>query len=217
MGKQDEQLLLSLALQIGLHGKLSTSTAKISASFGGSQQTISRKLRRLKAAGLILLEATPSGCSLSLTKKGIELLNQRFLSLKLLFEPGKRASLSGTVKDGLGEGRYYVSRPPYLKEFRERLGFKPFFGTLNLTVEPAILRQFLAGKQPIEVPGFTTEERSFGKIKAFRVLVQGKQKAALIFPERTGHPENEIEVIAPVNLRKRFRLKQGSLVSLRAL
>ena len=39
-----------------------------------------------------------------------------------------------------------------------------------------------------------TEERSFGKIRAFKVLLEGKQSAAIILPERTAHAKNEIEL-----------------------
>jgi len=213
--KHDNQLLLFLALQAGLHGKASTSTAKIARHFGLSQQTASRKLRKLAGQGLINLNATPSGCVFSLTGQGIELLKEDFLSLQRVFASIKKPVLRGTVKIGLGEGSYYVSRPFYLKQFRKRLGFKPFFGTLNLIVEQSELDSFLSGLSQIEITGFKTGQRSFGKIRAFPVVVQGKQKAALIFPERTAHPKNEIEIIASTNLRKKFRLKEGSKVLLK--
>ena len=214
MQKHDEQLLLFIAGQAGLFGRAKTSTAKIAKRFDMSQQTASRKLRALKLAGLITLAATPLGCEIGLTKQGVEVLRQSFLSLQRLFEGGKARVLQGTLKSGLGEGRYYVSRPFYLQQFRSLLGFKPFLGTLNLVVEPAELQDFLQDLNPVEVPGFRTDERSFGRIKAFRVVVQGKQSAALIFPERTAHQKNEVEVIAAVNLRKKFKLREGSRVSL---
>ncbi len=215
MQKHDEQLLLFIAGKAGLFGRAKTSTAKIAKRFGVSQQTASRKLRALKLAGLITLVATPLGCEIGLSKQGIEVLRQSFLSLQRLFEGSKgEGVLQGTLKSGLGEGRYYISRPFYLQQFRKLLGFKPFLGTLNLVVEPAELHGFLQDLNPIEIPGFRTEERSFGRIKAFRVVVQGKQSAALIFPERTAHQKNEVEVIAAVNLRKKFKLKEGSRVSL---
>ncbi len=214
MQKQDWQLLLFLALQAGLRGKAKTSTAKIALSFATSQQTASRKLRQLAKRSLITLSATPNGCSVSLTEQGIALLKENFLSLQQLFEGKRKTRLSGRVKIGLGEGRYYVSRPFYLKQFKSLLGSKPFLGTLNLIVEPAELSSFLSGLQSIEIKGFKTEERSFGKIQAFKVLVEGKQKGAIIFPERTAHPKNEIEVISQVNMRKKFNLREGSRVFL---
>jgi len=212
----DEKLLVFLALQAGLHGSVKTSTARIAGHFRVSQQTASRKLRNLKKAGLIRLFAGPSGCTVSLAPEGARLLRADFLSLKQVFGPGTKKMLRGKIKDGLGEGRYYVSRPYYLKQFKNLLGFKPFFGTLNLIVDIAELNSFLLGLHPIKIEGFETDERSFGTIRAFKVTVQGKQQAALIMPERTAHPKNEIEVIAPTNLRKKFKLGQGRQVTLTA-
>jgi len=210
--KYDEELLFFLASQAGLQSGLKTSTAKISASFGGSQQTASRKLRELSQADLVELNATPTGCIVRIKKKGADLLHQRLVSLQRLFNEKKKAQLQGIVKSGLGEGRYYVSRQPYLQQFKKLLGFKPFFGTLNLVVDQNQLQGFLFGLQSIQVKGFETDERSFGTITAFKVVLQGKQEAAMVFPERTTHPKNEIELISPSNLRKKLKLKDGSKV-----
>jgi len=212
--KDNAQFLLFLAVQSGgLHSVLKTSTAKISKELGISQQTVSRKLRELKESGLIFLNASPSGCSISLTTEGIELLRFQFFSLQKLFQQNKSKVLHGRVKIGLGEGRYYISRPFYLKQFKKFLGFRPFFGTLNLEIDQAELAGFVSAMPFIEILGFETGERSFGKIRAFKVLVEGKQPAAIIFPERTAHKKNEIEVISSLNLRKKFGLKEGSSVS----
>ncbi len=236
MQKQDQQLLLFLASKSGLHGKARTSTSKIASNLGISQQTVSRKLRSLKNQGLINLVASPSGCTVSLTGQGIESLKYQHLTLHRLFHSKTKKELQGRIKIGLGEGKYYVSRPHYLKQFRKLLGFKPFFGTLNLVVSELELKAFLSGQASLEVEGFKTEERSFGKIDVFPVLFQGKkllgkvsskkrrmpsasgwEKAAIIVPERTAHPSNEIEVVAASNLRKKFKLKEGSKAEIKLL
>ncbi len=211
--KDDTQFLFFLAVQSdGVHSVLKTSTAKISKELEISQQTVSRKLRELKRDGLISMDASPSGCSISLTSDGIELLRLQFFALQKLFQQNKNRVLQGKVKIGLGEGRYYISRPFYLKQFKNLLGFKPFFGTLNLEVEQAELAGFVSALPSIEISGFETDERSFGKIRAFKVLVEGKQPAAILFPERTAHKKNEVEIIASINLRKKFGLNEGNKV-----
>lgn len=208
------QLLLFLAEKGGLFTAIKISTAKIAQHFGISQQSASRKLRLLAAGNLISLSATPVGSKVQLTEQGIAALKKQFAELQQLFEKKKASKLVGAVKIGLGEGKYYVARKPYLTQFKESLGFTPFFGTLNLIVDLDELHSFLAGMQPILIEGFETRERSFGQIKAFKALVDGKQQAAIIFPERSTHPENEIEVIAAINLRKKFGLKEGSKVTI---
>ncbi len=214
MQEENFQILLFLAEKGGLHSAIRISTAKIAQHFGISQQSASRKLRLLAADNLISLSATPAGSRVQLTEQGIALLKNRFVELQQLFEKKKASALAGTVKIGLGEGKYYVSKKPYLAQFKKLLGFVPFFGTLNLIVGREELNSFLAGMQPILIEGFETRERSFGPIKAFKAMVEGKQQAAIIFPERSTHPENEIEVIAPINLRKKFGLREGSKVTI---
>lgn len=216
MPKYDKELLVLLASKAGLQGHVKTSTARLAMLLGSSQQTISRRLRELKKGGLVELVSEPSGCVVSLTKKGTDVLRTDFLALKRLFEAKRIKKISGRVKNGLGEGKYYVSRPFYLSHFKSLLGLKPFFGTLNLVVEPEALESFLFGRPSEAIPGFKTDERSFGKIHAYKVMVEGKQAGAVIFPERTTHPKNEVEIISSVNLRKKFGLKEGSKVSFSA-
>jgi len=212
----DLRLLLLIASGAGQRGSMRTSTAEIGRRFSFSQQTASRKLRQLAASGMINLDATPSGCTVSATESGMQQLRRVFGELRQLFAPaGKtRQQIEGTVKTGIGEGRYYVSRKPYLLQFKKKLGFTPFFGTLNIVVGLGELQEFLAGKSPVEIDGFETGERAFGPIKAYPVKAGGKQPAAIIFPERSAHGENEIEIISAVNLRKKFRLKEGSKFSI---
>lgn len=207
--KIDEQLLFFIASISGIKGTAKTSTAIIAKNLGYSQQSVSRKLRALQKAGMIELHASAAGCTVSLSEKGTGLLRERHLFLQKIFAQKQQQKLEGKVKNGLGEGRYYISRQPYLQQFRELLGFRPFFGTLNLIVDEAELAGFIAGLKEIQISGFETEERSFGKISAFKVLVGGKQPGAIIFPERTAHQKNEIEIISAANLRKKFKLKEG--------
>ena len=213
MHAHDKELLVLIASHAGLRGRVRTSTAKIAPLLDYSQQTVSRKLRALKEEGLIELVSEPSGCIVSLTTEGVECLREEFTVLKALFEAGKKQVMAGRVKTGLGEGKYYVSRPHYVSQFKSSLGFKPFFGTLNLAVDPEKLDSFIFGLPSVTISGFKTDERTFGRIHAYRIAIEGKYLGAVIFPERTTHPKNEIEIISPVNLRKKLGLKEDSKVS----
>ena len=216
MRKQfDFFLLLFLAKKTGLFNPLKTSTGEIALEFQVSQQTVSRKLRELKQKGLISFVSSPQGCEISLSEKGIAEIKKHFSELKTFFESGKKTrELEGKVSFGFGEGRYYISRKQYLEQFRELLGFKPYFGTLNLSVEERALSSFLLNSKPVFIQGFSTKERSFGSLKAFRISIHGVQ-GAIIIPERTKHPKNMIEIIAPFFLRKKFSLKENRIVKIR--
>jgi riboflavin kinase len=207
----DEKLLFFIAKNARLHGTLSSSTATIARHLGISQQSVSRKLRVLRDNNFVTLDSSPKGINVTLTQTGISVLKSKYFEMKKLFSSKATERIVGEVKTGLGEGAYYVSRPGYSKQFKELLGFKPFPGTLNLIIDQAVLQSFLTGLEEVWLKGFKTKERSFGSITAFRVGV-GKCKAAIIFPERSSHAKNEIEVIAPVSLRAKMKLKEGSKV-----
>ncbi|MAG22335.1 MAG: riboflavin kinase [Candidatus Diapherotrites archaeon] len=213
----DEELLFFIAKSAMLRGTFVSSTAKISVKLGISQQSVSRKLRELQDKGLAEVSASPRGVEAKLTEKGTRLLKSRYLELKQLFEAKHLKSISGSLKTGLGEGAYYVAQAPYVKQFKELLGFKPYFGTLNLVMDEEKLLAFLSGFESIEIKGFKTKQRTFGKITAFKILIEGKEKGAIIFPERSSHPQNEIEIIAPNYLRKKLNLKEGSKVRISKL
>jgi len=205
-----------MAKRTSLHGMFYSSTAKVAQLLGISQQSASRKLREMRQKGLIELQSSPSGIKARLLDKGIKVLKQDYLELKQLFASPKSRQLSGRAKTGLGEGSYYVSQKGYEKQFVKSLGFRPFPGTLNLVVDEALAQSFIAGIPEIEIRGFRTEKRSFGSIRAFKVLIEGKEHGAIIVPERSSHPSNEIEVIAPSWLRKKFRLKEEGKIKLTA-
>ena len=209
-----EKELLLIAKLAGLQGMLSTSTSKIARQLNTSQQTASRKLRLLEKQGLIELSSSPKGINAGLTPKAVSLLRKELAELESVFKPAVNPSISGTLKKGMGEGSYYMSQKKYADQFKKMLGFKPFAGTLNLLVNVAELEAFLSGLESEKVRGFDTGQRSFGAISTFKILVQKKHKAALIFPERSSHPKNEIEIIAKYNFRKKLGLKEGSRVTI---
>ena len=49
-----------------------------------------------------------------------------------------------------------------------------------------------------------------------KVKINGKILGAVIFPDRTNLPPDTAEVIAPINLRKKFELKDGDKIALEA-
>ena len=204
-----DELLIYIVKNAGVK-ELKTSTRKISVSVDMSQQTISRKLRELENLGLIYRSSTPNGVILKLTGASLSMLNEEYKALRHIFETSRK--ITGTVRPGVDQGSYYVNI--YLKKFEKAIGFLPFPGTLNLQVDPDEKQAFLAGTQPETIPGFSTKERSFGSVECCHVLINSLVKGAVVKPSRATHGEGIIEVLAPVNLRKRLKLSDGKSVSL---
>jgi len=214
MESEDFVLLLHLARKGGISGQFETSTSKVARELSTSQQTISRKVRQLAAQQLIESRASPNGIEVSFTEKGRKVLNEKYLELQAIFSAKKVSGIEGKVVSGKGEGKYFLSFEQYAGKINEKIGFKPFLGTLNLQVEQSKLEQFSAALDKVYIEGFELPGRTFGGLVAAKILINNELKGALVFPERTNLPKNIVEVIAHVNIRKKFSLKDGSKVKL---
>jgi len=214
--------LLKLA-EMGAHRR----TAKISTEYlaeklGASQQSASRYLIELDNKGWIKRSITPEGCLIKITDAGVKELKKLYSNLRFLMEAAYPPSitLEGVTFTGLGEGAYYIAIDQYRKQFIEKLGFDPYPGTLNLklTTDYDIkTRSELEGYPAIEIEGFKSENRTFGPVKCYPVIIENKVKGALISALRSHYDASVIEVIAPVFLRKHLKLKDGHKVKVEIL
>jgi riboflavin kinase len=114
----------------------------------------------------------------------------------------------GEIATGLGEGQHYISREGYRKQLRQKLGFDPFPGTLNLKLAKPFAQSEIGS---IKIEGFKDEISTFGGCICYPAKINGI-KCAIVRPERTGYSPNLIEIIAPVHLRKTLQLSDGDEV-----
>ncbi len=214
--------LLKLA-EMGAHKR----TAKISTEYlaeklGTSQQTASRYLIELEHKGLIKRSVTHEGCLIKVDSAGTAELQKLYTNLKTLLEATypPTVTLEGTVFTGLGEGAYYTTKEHYKKQFIEKLGFEPYPGTLNLklTTDYDIkTRTELEAYPAIEIEGFKNEDRTFGIVKCYPVIIENKVKGTIITALRTHYDVSVLEILAPVCLRKHLNLKDGNKVKVEVL
>jgi riboflavin kinase len=194
-------------------------TAELAKLLKASQQTASRHLIELEKLGLIRRVKLGRRESIKITAGGVKQLDNMFVMLRRAFELKKSETVfEGTVFSGMGEGRYYVSQPGYMRQFAEKLGFEPYPGTLNLRVreEDQADVRLLEASPFILIEGFTGEDRSFGPVKCFLGTIGGKAEGALIFPVRTHYSGDVVEIISVEYLRRLLHLKDGDAVRVRA-
>lgn len=219
--KLKPQLLLTLIYSVKLSKENigSPITTKLVAErLGVSQQTASRHLMELERLGLISRAKILRGERIQITRRGLVELKSLYDTLGTLLEPPKRdLILKGVVFTGLGEGAYYMSQPGYTRQFREKLGFKPYPGTLNLRLIGgyASERRKLERLAPIIIEGFKGPNRSFGPVKCYRASLNDSELCAVVTALRTHYEEDVLEVIAPYRLRDKLKLRDGSTVTLR--
>jgi len=216
MSARDFTTLFSL-VELGACGSLTeTSSGRLSEILDVSQQSASRRLKHLEGEGYIAREVTPRGQKVKITSKGLEELRSLFHLLQEVFEArGVPVHLSGEVTSGMGDGSYYMGIEEYAEQFKEKLGFEPYPGTLNLklaTGEDIRQRAALAQMRGIYIEGFSKGGRRFGAVRCFRGEVCGRECAA-VMPARTHHLAT-IELIAPEKLRESLNLRDGDIVDL---
>lgn len=202
-------------------------TAKVSTEYlaerlGISQQSASRHLIELERKKWIKKTTTPEGSLIKIEDEGSKELQKLYANLRFIIEAAfpPSVTLEGTVFTGLGEGAYYTQKEHYKIQFVEKLGFEPYPGTLNLKLTSDYdlkTRLELEAYPAVQVEGFKNENRTFGTVKCYPVVIGNKVKGALISALR-GHYDNSVlEIIAPVNLRKNLNLKDGNKVKVEIL
>ncbi len=186
------------------------SSAELAKEMKISQQTASRIIINLYRNKFIDRTMDNRKQKIILLEKSLDLLYYELNELHSILEMHQNFELGGNVKNGLGEGKYYISKEGYMKQFEEKLGIKPYPGTLNVKVNGEyenVLRS-IRSADGIHIEGFNDNERTFGGVKCFKAHIDGI-KCFLIFPERSSYTD-VIEIIADRYLRDELKLKDGS-------
>jgi len=212
------ETLKELALAGAYGGRVRLSCADLGDRLDASTQTASRRLRRLEEADLIEREMVADGQLVVATPEGQRVLSGEYADYRRIFEDDAGVELEGTVTSGMGEGRHYISLPGYMEQFRERLGYEPFAGTLNVDLDEASVRARggLDGIEPVDIDGWEGEDRTYGPAYCWPARVEaaarGYDDVHAIAPERTHHGDDQLELIAPVKLRDELGLADGDRV-----
>jgi len=211
--------LLKLAQLGAISNSIRTSTTRLARLLKTSQQTASRRLALLEKAGWIRRTLNKRGQLIRIVQKGVDQLVEVRSILEMAMTKKRSITLRGRIFTGLGEGAYYVRLEGYRKQFRKKLGFDPFPGTLNmqlLTEADVNEFQLLKATVGIEIHGFENGGRSFGPVTCYPAIVNDKQKAAILLIERTHHHPNVVELIASGNLREQLGVTDDDVLKVNA-
>jgi len=123
--------------------------------------------------------------------------------------------LKGRVVSGAKKAAFFTQLDWVLEQCSEKLGFKPFPGTLNIEILP---ESFLGVEsiQKEKVIQLIPPDPTFCIAQVLPVSIEGID-AAVIIPEEKKriHGRNIIEVIAPVSLKDALNIKDGDTVTLK--
>ena len=127
-----------------------------------------------------------------------------------------REKIRGRLVSGIGRGKDFTQLDWARREFIDKLGFDPFPGTLNVILDN---QQSLSTWGHLRAtPGVRLENPNSGpgncSARCFKVSIEGQVDAAIVLPEVESYPENQVEVIAPIELREWLAVKDGDLIIL---
>jgi len=181
---------------------------------GVSQQSASQRILELIRDGLVARDLATRRQRIRLTPKGADVLRKEYADYQRVFEIKETLTIAGSVASGLGEGAFYMRQKGYKDQFRKKLWFEPYEGTLNLKVGgPDLAKLRILEESPgIEISGFEAAGRTFGGAKCF-LASMGHVDCAVIMPIRTHHTD-VLEVISKHYLRSAVGLKDGDIAEL---
>lgn len=157
----------------------------------------------------------------------------------LIFDISPDLSVKGTVTTGYGKGAYFIGQKFYFNEFTNALGFSPYKGTLNLIVKDSDINKVAKIKKNFTklIKGMD----NWGDVNYIKISIAklsnnndinfnnsnnsnnsnnynnnkftGKViRGAIVFPAKTEHPNDYLEIIAKESLRNELSLEDGDIV-----
>lgn len=201
---------------------IKVSTKYLAEKIGCSQQTASRHLSELEKERLIVRTIGVQGSLIKITKSGLNEMKKVYSVLHSIFEDEYPPSiiLEGEVFTGIGEGTYYTTLEGYRKQFIEKVGFDPYPGTLNLKLTTEYDQKARSDIEMcpfIEIKGFQDEIRTYGPVKCYKAIINNRVKGAVLSAMRSHYNSSVVEIIAPVSLRRYFKLRDGNNVKIEVL
>ncbi len=213
-------------------------SGQISKVIQRSQQTASKILIELEKDNLIERIKNNKKFKIKVTQEGFDVIKELHGLMKTAIDSSrdKRVIFKGKIVSGMGEGSYYMSKQGYRDQFREKLGYEPFPGTLNIKLEEQIYKDTkreMTSYPSIYIHGFKDENRTFGWVKCYPAILIPKINdnnsiwknnkkdcetieidSSLLLLERTHHNNSLVEVISPVCIKETANLQNGDIVTI---
>jgi riboflavin kinase len=191
-----------------------TSTS-IATEINKSQQAASKIILDLENLNFIERVKKGHGYRIHVTDEGLMAVKDVSSMLMTAVDfSTKSMMIEGTIVSGVGEGGYYMALDGYRKQFRTKLGYIPYPGTLNVKISgnPSIRNREKIEYMPyIFIKGFSDLKRTYGWVKCFPAIINDNSaiQAHLLLLERTHYDKTMVEMIAPEYLKGILRLANG--------
>lgn len=201
------------------HNFVSVTTSSLGNSIHRSQQAASKHLLELERDGYIERIRNGQKFSVRITPKGhAEMVKVSTVLKSSLESSPSYIEFMGNIISGMGEGAYYMSMKGYTKQFKSKLGYIPFPGTLNVKLKD---KKFVEAKREldahegIKIDGFSDGKRTYGWVKCYPAKINNSVDGMIITLERTHYDDSILELISHTSIKKAAKLSTGSQISIR--
>jgi riboflavin kinase len=121
----------------------------------------------------------------------------------------EKIEFDGVVFSGGGEGKKFLDLPWVKKQIKQKLGFTPYPGTLNVRLSERSIKNRKLLKRAASIKICPPERYCSGLLIKASL---GSCDCAIVVPEVAGYPGEILEIIAPFGLREKLHLNEGSNV-----
>lgn len=207
--------LRKIALLGGVNEYVNVSSRELGDELGMSQQSASKRILVLLDAGYIVRNVGSRRQRIKITEAGIDALKMEYSEYRRIFEMTDHLVIKGSIATGMGQGSYYMCQLPYMDQFEDTVGFRPFEGTLNVKVDVEDIGKLdiIRSTSGRMIKGFTGEGRTFGNVIAYKARIKNIN-CAIVVPERS-HYKETIEIVCQYHLRRTLGLEDGDRVEVR--
>jgi riboflavin kinase len=113
-----------------------------------------------------------------------------------------------------------MSLKGYKQQFKEKLGYEPYPGTLNIKLNSSLYveaKKEMLKYPSINIEGFSDQSRTFGWVKCYPAYINDSDSinSSILILERTHYDDSIIEIIAPFSIKELFSLKNGDHIKLK--
>lgn len=121
--------------------------------------------------------------------------------------------VKGKVASGVGRGSWFMGLDWVKQQIREKLGFDAYKGTLNVKLDNEARRTVQSFTKLRPGTPIIPVDSTFASGKAFKIRLSDKVDGALVIPLIPTYPTNQMEIIAPINLRETLGLRDDDEVT----
>ena len=121
--------------------------------------------------------------------------------------------LTGKVVSGVNKASFFTQLDWVQEQCSEKLGFRPYPGTLNVEISEESLPALEALRKETGI-GLIPPDPAFCAAKTLLLDIEGVTAAMIIPSEDVNvHGKNIVEILAPLRLKDALSIEDGSTVS----